>query len=54
MFVELQVVSQKNEYQNGVRVWNVYELYLETESLWAMEWRLCLERIRVVTVLESE
>ena len=33
MFVELHVVSQKNEYQNGIRIWNVSELYLETESI---------------------
>ena len=31
MFVELYVTSQKNEYQNGISVWNVSELYLETE-----------------------
>ena len=24
-------VGQKNEYQNGIRVWNALELYLETE-----------------------
>ena len=30
MYAELYVVSQKNEYQNGIRVWNVSKLYLET------------------------
>ena len=32
MFVELYVVSQKNEYQNGIRNWSVFELYLKAES----------------------
>ena len=36
-------VGQKNEYQNGIRVWNALELYLETEFVWAKEWRLCLK-----------
>ena len=27
------VVGQKNEHQNGIRIWNAFELYLETESV---------------------
>ena len=29
----LFVENQENERQNGIRVWNVSELYLETESV---------------------
>ena len=34
-----------NEYQNGVRIWSVSELYLKVESEWVSEWRPYLERI---------
>ena len=27
------VVDQKNEHQNAIRVWNAFELYLEIESV---------------------
>ena len=43
-----------NEYQNGVHIWSVSELYLKIESEWVSEWHSCLEHIWTVSKLESE
>ena len=39
-----------NEYQNGIRVWSIYELYLRIDSELVSEWHPCLERICTVSV----
>ena len=38
-----------NEYQNGIRVWSVFVLYLKTKFESVSEWNPCLEGICTVS-----
>ena len=38
-----------NEYQKGIRVWSVSELYLRVESEWVSKWHPVLERMWTIS-----